>query len=193
MFSIDLPAQAAWQHRPARAGFETTFFRRGDGGHDVAGCVTAVDDGRAWAIEYSITVDDRWRTRSAEVRALSGEGRRVTRVEVDPSGRWWVDGAVVPELDGCVDVDLEASACTNTFPVHRLALGVGATAEAPAAWVRAADLRLERLEQRYTRLDDHGGRQLFAYSAPDLDFNVQITFDGSGLVLDYPHIATRFL
>jgi hypothetical protein len=193
MFPSELPDQAAWQHRPTRAGFETTFFQRRDGGHRVEGRTSAVEDGRAWAIDYSIEVDARWRTTRAEVRARSRDGERHTRLELDDAGRWHVDGVEVPELDGCLDVDLEASACTNTFPVHRLALAVGDAADAPAAWVRAADLRVERLEQHYTRLDDHGGRPVFAYVAPDLDFSCQIAFDGSGLVLDYPEIATRFL
>ena len=37
------------------------------------------------------------------------------------------------KLDGCIDVDLKSSCCTNTIPVHRLQLGVGQSADAPAA------------------------------------------------------------
>jgi len=33
------------------------------------------------------------------------------RLAFDDSGRWRTNGSAAPELDGCVDVDLEASAC----------------------------------------------------------------------------------
>jgi hypothetical protein len=36
---------------------------------------------------------------------------------------------------------------TNALPVHRIALPAGAPADAPAAYVRAAGLAVERLEQ----------------------------------------------
>jgi hypothetical protein len=193
MFPLDVPRQAAWQHRTARVGFETVFIRVVEGGHRFDGCTTAVEDGEPFAMTYTIEVDDRWRTRRAHVRARSSGGEQERRLESDGEGRWWVDGAPAPELDGCPDVDLELSACTNTFPVHRLALAVGSAADAPAAWVRAAGLPVERLEQRYTRIDDHGGRACFDYAVPTEEFESRLVFDRAGLVLDYPGIANRVL
>jgi hypothetical protein len=102
-----------------------------------------------------------------------------------------VDGAAAPALDGCLDVDLESSACTNTLPVHRLALAVGEVAPAPAAYVRAVDLGVERLEQEYRRLDDEGSRSRYDYRAPDLAFGCRLVYDAAGFLLDYPGIATR--
>jgi hypothetical protein len=194
MFPLDVPHQAAWQHRTARVGFETVFIHApASGGWQLDGCTTAVEDGEPFAISYTIEVDERWRTRRAYVRGRSSSGEHERRLESDGEGRWWVDGAPATHLDGCPDVDLESSACTNTFPVHRLALGVGSSADAAAAWVRAADLRVERLEQHYTRIDDHGGRPCFDYVAPSEDFASRLVFDRAGLVLDYPGIANRVL
>jgi hypothetical protein len=98
----------------------------------------------------------------------------------------------VPELAGCRDVDLEASAFTNALPVNRLRLELGARAEAPAAWVRAADLSVERLEQTYARVPDErpDGSQ-YAYEAPELEFTARLVYDRFGLVVDYPGIAVR--
>jgi uncharacterized protein len=104
-----------------------------------------------------------------------------------------VDGAAVPELDGCFDVDLEPSACTNSFPVRRLRLRVGESAAAPAAYVRSFDLRVERLEQDYARMDDAGGHQRYDYRSPEFGFACVLVYDASGLALDYPGIATRAL
>ena len=92
-----------------------------------------------------------------------------------------------PHLDGLVDVDLEASACTNTLPVHRLLMPVGELVVASAVYVQASDLTVRRLDQTYRRLDDHR----FDY-ASEGGFHAELTYDASGLVLDYPGIASRF-
>jgi hypothetical protein len=150
-----------------------------------------VEEGQAWAVAYVVEVDGGWATRRARVTGHSPAGRFERTLEADASGAWRVDGAPAPELDGCLDVDLEASACTNALPVHRLRLGVGAAADAPAAYVRAADLAVERLEQRYEQLPDEGAGRRFAYAAPRFGYADRLTYDAHGLVLDYPGLATR--
>jgi hypothetical protein len=112
-------------------------------------------------------------------------------LEVDQTGRWLVDGDPAPHLDGCRDVDLESSAMTNALPVHRLGLAAAEQADAPAAYVRALDLSVERLEQTYRRIGDEGARQRYDYAAPAFDFTSRLVYDESGLVLDYPGVARR--
>jgi hypothetical protein len=187
----ELPASAAWRHHTARDGFETVFLRSDWNGFHVDGQTSAVEDGVAWAVRYRIELDDEWCTRAAYVRARSAGGERDQRLESDGAGHWRVNGEFVEELDGCLDVDLEASACTNTFPVHRLDLATGAAADAPAVYVRAVDVAVERLEQRYSRLDDADGRLRFHYVAPQFDYDDTLTYDASGLTLEYPALATR--
>ena len=151
---MSLPRRAAWQHVGARDGFEVVFC-------DVSrfeGATAAVEGGEAWVVEYSIVLDDGWRTRSAQVTSLSAAGRREVTIRCEPGGRWTIDGE------------------------H---------AEAPAAYIRALDLGVERLEQRYLRLDDTKGGSRYRYRAPRFDFECELVYDESGLVLDYPGIATR--
>lgn len=112
----------------------------------------------------------------------SAAGTRQVQLEADGNGGWRVAGDPGPPIDGCLDVDLEASAFTNAFPVHRLGLNPGERAEAPAAYVRAPDLAVERLEQSYIRLDDDGPRSRYDYKSPAFEFTA---------VLDYPGIAVR--
>ena len=80
---------------------------------------------------------------------------------------------------------------TNALPVHRMALPAGARADAPAAYVRAAGLAVERLEQTYSRTPGQASRQCFDYRAPIFDFSCRLVYDESGLVVDYPGIAVR--
>jgi hypothetical protein len=102
-----------------------------------------------------------------------------------------VDGKPARRLDGCLDVDLEASAMTNALPVRRLSLPVAAAAAAPAAYVRATGLMVERLEQTYLRTTDEAACQRYDYAAPAFGFGARLVYDESGLVLDYPGIAVR--
>ena len=177
------PRQLAWRHEGLREGFEVVFV---EPHWTIEGATTAVEDGAAFAVQYAIELTPDWVTRSARVASF---GREV-QLLADGDGHWHVDGSPAPELDGIFDVDLESSAFTNAFPVHRLALAVGESADAPAAWVRRDTLAVERLEQRYTRLPDSAeGLSRFDYWSPDL--SCELVYDEFGLVLDYPGIAVR--
>ena len=189
----DPPHAAAWRHQQARTGFEVVHFRPGNGGWQICGCTTAVEDGAALTVEYTLDVDAAWVTRRAVVTGRSPVGPRSTTIESVAEGRWHVDGLPAPDLDGCLDVDLESSAMTNALPVHRLGLAVGRRATAPAAYVRAVGLGVDRLEQSYTRLHDDGAREQYHYKAPAFDFSCQLVFDAAGLVLEYPGLAVRQL
>jgi hypothetical protein len=195
--AFDLPTVAAWEHVEARRGYEVVFFTAGADGLAIDGTTTGTEDGESWWVGYRIQLDGEWNTQQAEItgRSASGEHRRL--LTTDGRGRWLVDGVHEPALDGCVDVDLESSACTNTVPIHRLDLQRDEIADAPAVFVRADDLRVERLEQRYrlgpdgrSGLGGHGAWKL-AYEAPRFGADFDLTLDPHGLVLDYPHLAMR--
>jgi uncharacterized protein len=186
-----LPATAAWHHLGARSGFEVVYFQARSDGCRMEGWTTAVEGGATWAVEYAIEVDTAWATRSAQIRGRSAAGFCTALVEADGNGRWLVDGGPAPHLDGCLDVDLEASAMTNALPVRRMGLPVGAAAAAPAAYVRAVGVAVERLEQTYVRTTDGAVGQRYDYTAPAFGFGARLVYDQAGLVLDYPGIAVR--
>jgi uncharacterized protein len=185
------PATAAWRHRDARDGFEVVFLRRADVRYRFDGHTAAMEGDAAFAVRYVIFLDDGWRTLGARVVSESRTRTRYLELETRGDRAWQVNGEAAPHLAGCMDIDLEASVLTNAIPVHRLALDVGQEAVVPAAYVRAIDLSVERLEQRYVRMDDEGGRQRYRYTAPAFDFECELTYDSSGLVRDYPGIAVR--
>jgi hypothetical protein len=185
------PASAAWSHRGVRSGFEVAYFEFLPAGWMLTGCTTAVELGQPWIVDYEVSVDAAWVTRSARVRSRSRHGARTVDLKADGYGHWWVGGLPAPDLEGCLDLDLESSALTNALPVHRLGLDHGEQASAPAAFVDALDLRVSRLEQGYTRIDGGCPRQRFGYTAPAFDFSCELVYDEGGLVLTYPGIAVR--
>jgi len=160
-------------------------------GYRFEGQTVAVEAGEPWWVHYVIELSRSWFTRRALVSVRSSLAVRAIILESDGDGHWLIDGRRQPYLDGCVDVDLESSAVTNTFPVHRLALETGQATDAPAAFVRAVDLSVERLEQRYERLPDDGPGQRYAYLAPRFDADFVLPYDASGLITDYPGLARR--
>ena len=189
----ELPPCAAWIHRGARSGLEIARIVCRPDGLVVEGVTVATEDGESWQVDYRLVLDLEGRSRSATVTSQSSGLDASVELTCDERGRWWANGHHVAQVDGCADVDLGSSALTNAFPVRRLGLRTGDAADAPAVYVRAPDLVVERLDQRYRRLPDEGHAALYEYEAPRFDFACTIRYDETGLVLDYPGIAVRAL
>jgi hypothetical protein len=185
------PPGAAWQHREARDGFEVVFFDMEPTKTRIRGHTAAVEQGIAWSVRYEVTLGPRGHVVAARTVTLTATGEHITSLEVSRAGRWRVNGSERHDLDGCMDVDLEASACTNVFPIRRLDLAPGEEAEAPAVYVRAANLGVERLEQSYRRVGDQQEQRRYQYRAPAFQVETVLQCDPSGLVLEYPGLATR--
>jgi hypothetical protein len=182
-----LPPAAAWRHEESKDGFEVVFFAQGDDAVRIAGETAAVEEGEPFWVGYEIELDPAtWATRRAWVRGRSARGAHERLVERDGGG-WRIDGAPAPFLEGVRDVDLEASAMTNAFPVRRMRLEPGVRTDAPAAYVRALDLSVERLEQTYERLAE----RRFEYDCRRFGFTCELVYDDAGLVTTYPGIARR--
>jgi hypothetical protein len=185
------PTAAAWRHRADRTGVEVAFFSAIDQGWRIEGSCAAVEAGAAWICRYRIEIDADFRTRRAEVVGQFVTGTLRRTLEAADQGEWLVDGVPAPALSGCLDVDLAASAMTNTFPIHRLDLELGVERDAPAAYVQVDGLAVSRLPQTYRRIHDGPEGPRYDYTSPTHDFRAVLDFDRSGLILDYPQIATR--
>jgi hypothetical protein len=131
-------------------------------------------------------VDSAFASRRARLAGRSRRGSFARELERD-GARWGIDGAAAPHLDGLIDIDLESSAVTNCFPVRRMAIADGATVAAPAVYLRAIDLSVERLDQTYRRK----GERRYAYLAPRFGADFDLDYDAGGLVTDYPGLAAR--
>lgn len=165
----------------------TRFEKRPDGAR-LSGTSVGMEAGKLWSLRYVIRLNTNWCTRSAVIE--NDRGQRV-KVQADGAGHWLIDGRRKPQLDGCLDLDLEASLVTNMAPVRRLGLRVGAGSAAPAAYVRHQNLRVERLEQTYRRVADKKDLVVFEYDSPRFGYHARLKFARDGLVVDYPRIGER--
>src|SRR5215210_4657720 len=116
-------------------GLEHLRLLRSDGGAVVAnGLVIGLEAGLPFRIGYEIRCDGRWRVR--EVRAGAPDLERpILELLSDGGGHWKRRGGEpVPELDGCIDVDISATPFTNTLPIRRLGLEPGESEDLTVAY-----------------------------------------------------------
>jgi uncharacterized protein len=66
-----------------------------------------------------------------------------------------------------------------------------AAAAAPAAYVRAVALVVQRLEQIHAPATHEAARQRHGYAAPAIGLGARLVYDASGLVLDQPRDRCR--
>lgn len=128
-----------------------------------------------------------WLPTKVTAEAVGELGTARLTLRRDASARWFDPDGEIAELSGCLDIDIAATPLTNTYPIRRYAaMGVGESRTAPVAWVEVPSLRVERVEQTYTRI----GRTEWRYG--DLQHGTfEITVDDDGLVVDYEDFAQR--
>ncbi len=164
-------------------GREQARVERTAGGWRLSGELEAEDEGVAARLRYTIDCDPEWRTRSALIEGEANGEPVWFALAADGAGHWSRDGAPLPGLDGALDVDLGFTPMTNTLPIRRLGLGVGESAPVRSAWLRFPELRLEPLEQTYTREAERS----FRYRAlvDGEPFSARLDTDAFGRVLLY--------
>src|SRR5918993_2083022 len=150
-----------------------------DAGLSLVGTVLGAEDGAPVRIEYRVLCDASGATSAVHVRDLRGFAQRTLTLARGAKGAWTVDGAASRALKGCIDVDLGCSPSTNTLPIRRLRLGVGASKKIKAAWLRFPDFTIVKAAQTYTRLDE------FTYRFQSATFDAELTVDDDGLVTAY--------
>jgi hypothetical protein len=162
-----------------RSGSERFEMTRGADGWTLRGTI----DCGAQAT-YEISCDSGWLTRAAHVEIVDDAGRRAIELTA-ANGRWRVDGAEAPHLDGCLDIDLGWSPSTNTLPIRRLNIPIGGRSGIlTMAWVRFPQLTVEPMRQEYERIAE---RQ-YVYTSRDGSFRATVEVDGEGVVVDYEGI-----
>ena len=171
--------RVAWRRSDEIEADEFCTVSVRDSGLSLVGTILGADGGVPIRIEYRVLTDARGFTTAAHVRQLRGFEQRTLVVTRDPKGAWTVDGRRVAALKGCADVDLGCSPSTNTLPIRRLRLAVGAADTIVAAWIRFPELTVAKASQTYTRLDES------TYHYASGTFEADLTVDEAGLVAAY--------
>jgi uncharacterized protein len=131
--------------------------------------------------KYEVYCDGNWLTQRVQVERKIGKNTKTLSLSADGSCVWQSLGQELPEIGGCLDVDLAVTPATNTLPISRLNLGIGMSESVTAAWIKFPELELQLLSQRYTRTAEN----IYRYES-DPGFSADIVVDDLGLVIDYP-------
>lgn len=158
------------------------LFQVGNERH-LNGVALFAHEGKRCRLDYAIRCDERWVTKRVRVCGWIGEEEVEVSIQVEPGGRWIVNGAHSAVVDGCIDIDLNFSPSTNLLPIRRLGAQLASEQKVSAAWLRFPSMTLEPLEQSYLRLDDHHYRYTSASG-----FSADLQVNDSGFVTDYPDI-----
>lgn len=147
------------------------------------------EEQQPFRLTYRLTWDELWQLRDAELEVSTEHGVRSLSLHTDGHGRWRDnEGNNLPDLDGCIDIDIWPTPFTNSFPIRRSALAVGERREFRMAWVFAPTLTVQPQPQAYTRLAEN--RYLFE-SLDGSGFKAELPLDSEGIVLDYPELFHR--
>jgi hypothetical protein len=171
--------RVAWRRSDEVDADELCTLTVRDNGLSLVGTVLGAEEGRPVRVEYRVLADRAGLTTAAHVRDLRGFETRTIVLERDAKERWTVDGIAKRALKGCTDIDLGCSPSTNTLPIRRLRLAIGASHTIQAAWVRFPELVVVKAAQTYARLDE------FTYRYASGTFEAELTVDDEGLVTAY--------
>lgn len=164
-----------------RPGHEAArLVSRGSRWH-LTGTAVFAHDRQPCHLDYLIICGPDWRTLSGKVTGWAGDEDVEVEIAVDSQG-WRLNATEVPEVAGCLDLDLNFSPSTNLLPIRRLDLAVGQEAEVRAAWLRFPSFHLEPLEQVYRRT----GATTYRYESAGGRFVRDIEVNEAGLVTLYP-------
>ena len=171
--------RVAWRRSDEVATDEHCTLTVRDSGSSLIGTVLGSEAGVPVRIEYRVLTDGTGLTTAVHVRDLRAFEQRTLTVERSSKGAWTVNGATVSALRGCTDIDLGCSPSTNTLPIRRLRLAIGASTTIKAAWVLFPSLEVVKGAQTYTRIDE------FTYRYKSGTFEAELIVDDDGIVAQY--------
>jgi hypothetical protein len=168
-----------------RAGHEFARIHHPNATWQLSGVAVFVHEDQPCSLNYFIVCDSEWKTMSARVTGWLGNKEIDIDISVEEGERWFLNGTLCSAVDGCTDIDLNFSPSTNLLPIRRLGLEIGKEADVRAAWLRFPSFTLERLDQRYSRLD----ATRYRYESAGGSFVTELDVNSKGFVTRYPNFC----
>jgi hypothetical protein len=162
-------------HESARVFFQYPYWH-------LTGTAVFAHQRQPCRLDYKIACDTEWNTTSANITGWVGNSSIEIEVSVDSTRNWRFNGKDRPDVSGCIDIDLNFSPSTNLLAIRRLGLEIGEQAVVKAAWVRFPSIELERLEQKYRRLDE----TRYRYESGGGRYETELEVNEEGFVRQYP-------
>ena len=163
-------------------GHESALLFSKDSWWHLQGTAVFLFNKLACRLDYRIICNSQWHTQSARVTGWVGDRLIESNLTVAPAERWLLNDEDSPQVEGCIDLDLNFCPSTNLLPVRRLGLSVGEEQKVRAAWLRFPNFELEPLTQLYRRVDEN----TYRYESAGGNFVRELTVNDVGFVTKYP-------
>jgi uncharacterized protein len=175
---------ARWQAEQGR-GIEHTGITVRPSGIEVESVVVG-DRFGPYGARYRLQCAGDWSVRNLEIDVVAAGSLRLAS---DGGGNWEdAAGAPLPELQGCIDVDISATPFTNTLPIRRLQLASPERREIRVVYIQVPSLVPTPAMQAYTCLMPN---KRYRYEGSFRHFETELEVDADGLVIDYPTLFRR--
>lgn len=181
---MTLPRTCVW-NRLDEQGIGLARFNTNQDGFVTRGYEVTTSGG----VRFQVHLDEHWQTKTARIGTDGSSGPCHLELEADGQGSWDINGEPSEDLDGCLDIDIAAIPCTNTFPIRRLGLDVGEEKSLMAVWVGIPDLDIEVFKQIYRCLRPENDLDCYAYRPAGSSQERKISVDDEGIVVHYEKFA----
>jgi len=153
----------------------------------VDGHITGEGFGKLLNVKYKLEINNKWEIKSLLVDLQSDTSFTIS-LHRDQAEKW-VDGNgnIQAQLVNCTDIDISLTPFTNTLPIKRLNLPVGASKEITVIYIDLPSNRYQPVKQRYTNLDNG----IYKYENLESGFTSMLEVDENGIVINYPGIWHR--
>jgi hypothetical protein len=143
---------------------------------------------KMYSLRYRIQTNHRWETTWVQIQLQVDNRAEQFFFDRDENGSWKnKDGRLIADLEGCTEPDISLSPFTNTLAINRLKLKNNEAETIKVVFFDILEHRLKPAFQTYTRLSD----STYHFETAEKDFQVIITVDEHGLVVDYPELFVR--
>lgn len=153
----------------------------------VEGNITGQGIGKLFHVKYSLDINNNWEIQSFRIDFISDTSFYI-ELQKNAAGEWVTgENEVRADLKGCTDIDISLTPFTNTLPIKRLDLPVGASKDICVVYIDLPENGLKPAKQQYTNL----GNGIYKYESLETGFTANLKIDKDGFVTDYPGIWHR--
>jgi hypothetical protein len=171
-------------------GTEHMALREDENGFMVESVMVVLNDVSAFRLDYEINCDTGYAVREVKLNLV--EELSTIHMTSDGRGKWFDNtGKPLPELEGCIDIDITVTPFTNTLPIKRINWTVGQSETLKMVYFLIPEMTFYADEQRYTCLEQRADGATFRFEQLATGFTAVLPVDADGLVLDYPGLFER--
>jgi hypothetical protein len=170
-------------------GMEYLSLREVEDGFGIDSVVIAAQPEGSFRLDYRIQCDLSFAVRDVQ---LTLSNSQTLHLSSDGHGNWFDENRqLLPELKGCIDIDILSTPFTNTLPIKRLDWAEGQTETLHMVYFTIPEMTIHADEQRYTCVEKTADGAIFRFDQVATGFSVLLPVDADGLVLDYPGLFER--